>query len=516
MKKSVYLLLAGALFFTACKKTEEAPKSLYVRLGGNPAISGVIDQFVANVAGDSRINAFFADAAADPARLTKLRNNLINQIGAATGGPEIYTGLSMKASHKGMNVQEADFNALVDDLSKALDKFSVPATEKSELLGALATMKTDIVEPNASLYAQLGGNAAISAVIDQFITNVAGDARINAFFADAAGDPVRLTKLRNNLINQIGMATGGMEKYTGLSMKVSHKGMNVQEADFNALVDDLNKSLLKFNVLPVPRMQLLGALATMKADIVEPNASLYAQLGGNAAISAVIDQFITNVAGDSRINAFFADAAASPTRLMKLRNNLINQVGEATGGPEKYTGASMKASHKGMGVGEADFNALVDDLNKSLLKFNVYPKPRNQLLAALATMKGDIVEGSTPLYNRLGMNVGITAVIDDFIGKVAADKRINSFFAAAAADPVRLNRLKLNLVNQVGMASGGAEKYTGMTMKAAHKGMNIKDDEFNALVEDLTASLVKFDVQSKAKIELLTVLGGMRADIVGQ
>ena len=66
------------------------------------------------------------------------------------------------------------------------------------------------------------------------------------------------------------------------------------------------------------------------------------------------------------------------------------------------------------------------------------------------------------------------------------------------------------------MASGGAEKYTGMTMKAAHKGMNIKDDEFNALVEDLTASLVKFDVQSKAKIELLTVLGGMRADIVGQ
>jgi hemoglobin len=46
--------------------------------------------------------------------------------------------------------------------------------------------------------------------------------------------------------------------------------------------------------------------------------------------------------------------------------------------------------------------------------------------------------------------------------------------------------------------------------------MKITDAHFNALVEDLTASLVKYNVQSKAKIELLTALGGMRADIVGQ
>jgi len=268
MKKSIYLLLAGAMFFTACKETtmEEMPKSLYVRLGGNAAISAVIDQFIANVAADTRINAFFADAASDPARLTKLRNNLINQVGEATGGPEKYTGLSMKASHKGMNVQEADFNALVEDLSKALDKFSVPMTEKNELLGALATMKADIVEPNASLYVQLGGNAAITAVIDQFITNVAGDSRINAFFA--AADPARLNKLKMNLVNQVGQATGGPEKYTGLDMKTAHKGMKITDAQFNALVEDLNLALVKFNVLSKPKADLLGALGGMRADIV--------------------------------------------------------------------------------------------------------------------------------------------------------------------------------------------------------------------------------------------------------
>lgn len=249
---------------------------------------------------------------------------------------------------------------------------------------------------------------------------------------------------------------------------------------------------------------------------VAPVKSLYDRLGGNAAISAVIDQFITNVAGDARINAFFADAASDPARLTKLRNNLINQVGMATGGMEKYTGLDMKAAHKGMGIEETHFNALVEDLSLSLDKFKVPATEKNELLSALATMKGDIVEGPTTVYARLGGNAAITAVIDDFIGKVAADSRINAFFAAAAADPARLNRLKMNLVNQVGQASGGPEKYTGMDMKTAHKGMNITDAHFNALVEDLTASLVKFNVESRTKIQLLTVLASLKGDIVGQ
>jgi hemoglobin len=51
----------------------------------------------------------------------------------------------MKTAHKGMGITDADFNALVEDLVKALDKFNVGATEKNELLGALGPMKGDIV-----------------------------------------------------------------------------------------------------------------------------------------------------------------------------------------------------------------------------------------------------------------------------------------------------------------------------------------------------------------------------------
>ncbi|MDQ3335946.1 MAG: group 1 truncated hemoglobin [Myxococcota bacterium] len=115
-------------------------KSLYDRLGGKDAITAVVDEFVANVAADTRINAMFANA-----DIKNLKSKLVDQICEATGGPCKYTGKNMKDAHTGMNIKEADFNALVEDLVKALDKFKVPEKEKGELLGALGGMKADIV-----------------------------------------------------------------------------------------------------------------------------------------------------------------------------------------------------------------------------------------------------------------------------------------------------------------------------------------------------------------------------------
>lgn len=120
-------------------------KSLYSRLGGKKAITAVIDQFVTNVAGDNRINKFFADTVKDPKRVAKLKMNLVDQVCQATGGPCKYKGKDMMTAHKGMGIADADFNALVEDLVAALDKFNVGATEKNELLGALGGMKSQIV-----------------------------------------------------------------------------------------------------------------------------------------------------------------------------------------------------------------------------------------------------------------------------------------------------------------------------------------------------------------------------------
>lgn len=113
------------------------------------------------------------------------------------------------------------------------------------------------------------------------------------------------------------------------------------------------------------------------------------------------------------------------------------------------------------------------------------------------------------LYERLGGQGAIQAVVTKFIGNVGADKRINGYFATA--DLKKLNKL---LVEQVCMATGGPCSYSGRDMKTTHKGMKVTDAAFGALVEDLVAALDTFNVPAKEKGELLGILGPMKSDIV--
>jgi hemoglobin len=114
--------------------------TLYDRLGKKDAIVAVVDDFVANVAADARINARFKNA-----DIPKLKANLVDQICEASGGPCKYQGKDMKTAHTGMGIKDDEFGDLVDDLKKSLDKFKVGPKEQEELLGALGGMKKDVV-----------------------------------------------------------------------------------------------------------------------------------------------------------------------------------------------------------------------------------------------------------------------------------------------------------------------------------------------------------------------------------
>ncbi len=137
------LLLVASL--AACAMIDQAKRepSLYERLGGREGIALVVDDFVANVVADSRVNARFKNL--KPPEVFKFKSNLSDQICEAAGGPCAYLGRDMKTVHKGMNITEAEWNATVEDLVKALDKYKVPQKEKNELLGLLSPMKKDIV-----------------------------------------------------------------------------------------------------------------------------------------------------------------------------------------------------------------------------------------------------------------------------------------------------------------------------------------------------------------------------------
>ncbi|TMM07935.1 MAG: group 1 truncated hemoglobin [Actinobacteria bacterium] len=113
------------------------------------------------------------------------------------------------------------------------------------------------------------------------------------------------------------------------------------------------------------------------------------------------------------------------------------------------------------------------------------------------------------LYERLGGLDAITAVVDSFSARCAGDDRINGKFART--DIPRLGKM---LVDQVCEATGGPCPYTGRDMREAHDGMRVTAGEFDALVEELVATLDEFGVPKAEQDELLGLLGPMRGDIV--
>ena len=136
----------------------------------------------------------------------------------------------------------------------------------------------------------------------------------------------------------------------------------------------------------------LSAITLLAPATFAKEKTLYERLGGKKSITAVVDAFVGNVAGDARINSFFKADVEDAKRLAKFKKNLVDQICQAGGGPCVYKGKDMKTAHAGMGISSGDFSALVEDLVAALDKFHVGDKEKNELLGVLGPMKSDIVE----------------------------------------------------------------------------------------------------------------------------
>jgi hemoglobin len=251
-------------------------KSLWTRLGGEPAVKAVVHDFVVKAASDPKVN-FFRDGkySLDAAGVAHLEELLVQLISAVSGGPLKYTGRDMKSSHAGMGITDEEFGAIAADLIAVLKSYNVPEKEINELITIIATTKKDIVESPKSadpttLWARLGGEPAVKAVVHAFVQKAASDPKVN-FLRDGkyALDASGVAHLEELLVQFISSATGGPLKYTGKDMKTSHEGMKITEAEFNAIAADLIEVLKSFNVKEKEINELIAIVATTKAAIVE-------------------------------------------------------------------------------------------------------------------------------------------------------------------------------------------------------------------------------------------------------
>ena len=134
--------LASVLLLIASGGAVHAGATLYDRIGGEAKLRGTVEQFVKIILEDDRINFTFAEADLD-----KFKQLLFEQLCELTRGPCKYTGRDMHTAHAKLNLTQAQFNALAEDLYRAFDREHVSYRVQNQVMALLAPMQNDIVKP---------------------------------------------------------------------------------------------------------------------------------------------------------------------------------------------------------------------------------------------------------------------------------------------------------------------------------------------------------------------------------
>ena len=128
------------------------------------------------------------------------------------------------------------------------------------------------------------------------------------------------------------------------------------------------------------------AALTISTTLALADDPLYHEMGGRDGIATIVDDATSNFLADPRIKATFDN-----TNMDRFKTNLTDQLCVVAGGPCVYKGQSMHDAHKGLHLTNADFNALVEDLQAGMEKAGVSFATQNRLLARLAPMHRDVV-----------------------------------------------------------------------------------------------------------------------------
>lgn len=139
-----FRVVIATLLIAGCA-SQPPMRNTYEQLGGQQGIQGIVDDLLEVIVEDERINFQFAKT-----DIARFHQKLSEQICVESGGPCTYTGLSMKESHAGRDIDNVQFNALVEDLIKVMERRRIPVTAQNRLLKRLAPMHADIVEKNKS------------------------------------------------------------------------------------------------------------------------------------------------------------------------------------------------------------------------------------------------------------------------------------------------------------------------------------------------------------------------------
>ena len=275
----------------------------------------------------------------------------------------------------------------------------------------------------------------------------------------------------------------------------------------------------------------------MGAAVAPLSASLYRRLGGAAGIAAIVDCAIDRHAANALLARRFRDVD-----LPQLKAQSVAYFSTWFGAPFDADPNGQPPAHAGMQFDAAELDAVIKDIALTLQESGVDAADIAVMTALVAapaagrnlraskqhppgqpaspprgvaptprhsTKETDMDQTTTTLYDRLGRRDGITRITRELIKNHLANPLVNRRYANIED----MDRVERNVIDFFCAGAGGPETYGGKDMLATHRGMNINEQEFVAVIDDAMAALQTCDVDLPTRNEVLAILWSMKGEV---
>jgi hemoglobin len=363
------------------------------------------------------------------------------------------------------------------------------------------------VPDKRTLWERLGGEKGVTKIIDEFVDTTMKNPKVN--FDRGASikmDAAAVAKFKKSLVDTVSTVAGGPRRYEGKSMKAIHASMAITSAEYDAMKDDLKKTLEKNDVKADDVKAVLEVIEALRKDIVAPRIEVlrtaWLRLGAEKGVQQIVDDWIELAKDDKAVNLDRGGSVKWTKAVReKLRDELVRQISFHTEGTEKPDKDSKP--WKGLGITQSEFDAGAKLFKKVLEKHSVKTEDINDLMSKLNALRDSIAEGGSgkppdttdkkdTLWERLGGEAGVTKIVNDFLATAAEDKKANLDRGKKLEEA--LAEIRVHLRGQISSLSKGPIEYD--PEKATTKGMLVTEGEFDARKEHLKKALEKEGVKA--------------------
>ncbi|EEQ97315.1 hypothetical protein Pmar_PMAR024802 [Perkinsus marinus ATCC 50983] len=483
----------------------ETGEGLYERLFETEGIARLMDTLFNLISKDARIKEFFP---VDSMQLIK-EAKLIFFI-ELFGGPPEYEGRDLTDIHEPLGITDYHFDAFLSDMSRALLSQGHEDSLVDEVIITLDSVRNAVldrqselvIEPRngLNLLERFGGDSNLEAVAEGMYQYFTEDSRIN---------------------------------YDEENVQPVHYHMNITDYHFDAVIEMFHHVFVELDIHPNAITDSLAELGrcrklittgcTVRMEVAKKNEEMgtdlmFVKMGYDEGLEDFIKRLFDLSKVDRRLKRFFQGKD-----LHRIRTGFQGYLTERFGGPTQYKGRELEDIHRGLGLDDFYFDCFLINAEKALHGLGVEEDIIADVLITLEFARAHVlnrkrdqlsqlklVDGAT-IFERIGGDMNLEAVVETMYSGALLDPRIKFFFDLPKD---RVEQIKERMCTFLSMITGAPEvKYDVKALKEIHRGINITDYHFDALMENMKVACELMEIDNTVRVDFLECVSHVRGII---